>query len=104
MAIVRYEIDPTTPLTDEQIAEVRAAAEMPQEYDEDCPPLSDEQLAEFARQLAAKRADRKRGIISIRLAPQTLEKAKKLGSGYTSVLSRMIDLCINDKELLQRCL
>lgn len=104
MAIVQYEIDPNTPLTDEQIAEVREAAKRPIVYDEDCPPLTDEQLKEFAIIARQQRADRRRGVVSLRLTPATLEKARMLGAGYTSVLSRMIDLCINDKELLQKCL
>ena len=104
MAIVRYTLKPGTPLTEEQLKELEEAEKAPIVYDEDCPPLTDEQLAEFAIIARQQRADRRRGIVSLRLAPQTLEKARKLGNGYTAVLSRMIDLCINDKELLLKCL
>ena len=39
--------------------------------------------------------------ISLRLSPGTLNKAKALGKGYTSVLSRLLDLAINDEEMLK---
>ncbi len=35
--------------TPEQIAEVRRAATFPITFDEDCPPLTDEQLKQFHR-------------------------------------------------------
>lgn len=104
MAIVEYTLEPGTKPTKEQIEELREAAKRPIVYDEDCPPLTDEQLKEFAIIARQQRADRRRGVVSLRLTPATLEKARMLGAGYTSVLSRMIDLCINDKELLQKCL
>lgn len=88
----------------QQIKEIESAAQIPIVYDEDSPEFTDEQYKEFARQLEVQRANRKRGIVSVRLGKDTLEKAKKLGAGYTAVLARMIDLCINDKELLQKCL
>ncbi len=104
MAMVQYELKPGTKLTKEQIAELEAAAKMPITYDEDSPEFTDEQYAEFAIIARQQRADRRRGVVSLRLGAATLEKAKKLGAGYTSILSRMIDLCINDKELLRKCL
>lgn len=104
MAIVTHELKPGTKPTAEQIAEIEAAAKMPIVYDEDSPEFTDEQYEDFARQLELQRANRRRGVVSIRLGKDTLEKAKRLGAGYTAVLSRMIDLCIDDKELLQKCL
>ena len=104
MAVVNYTMNPNEPLTKEQKEEIKRAKEMTDVYDEDCPPLTDEQLAELAAVARQQRAMRKRNVVSLRLPAQTLEKAKKLGEGYTSVLSRMIEFCLNDKEILQKCL
>ena len=104
MAVVKYTLEPNAELTEGQIAEIELAGKKPVTYDEDCPELMDEQLNELAVIARQQRQNRKRGIVSIRLPQQTIEKVKKLGNGYTSILSRMIDLCINDKDLLARCL
>ncbi len=104
MATVKYVIDTNVKPTEEQIAEIDAASKMPVIYDEDSPEFTDEQYEEFARQAILQREERKRQVVALRLLPRTIEKAKKLGKGYTAILSRMIDLCIDDKELLQKCL
>ncbi len=104
MAIVHYNLDPNAKPTKEQEEELKEAAKAPIVYDEDCPKLTDEQLEEFARIAKIQREERKKKVIALRVKTSTLEKAKKLGKGYTSILSKMIDLCIDDKELLQKCL
>ena len=104
MAIVHYHLEPDAKLTREMKRELKEAAKKPIVYDEDCPELTEEELAEFARVAKQQRAERKKKVIALRVKSTTLEKAKKLGKGYTAILSRMIDLCIDDKELLQKCL
>ena len=104
MAIVHYHLEPDAKLTREMKRELKEAAKKPIVYDEDCPELTEEELAEFARIAKQQRAERKKKVIALRVNSSTLEKAKKLGKGYTAILSRMIDLCIDDKELLQKCL
>ncbi|GHT89084.1 hypothetical protein FACS1894137_17860 [Spirochaetia bacterium] len=47
MAIVRSTYKVGDELTPEQRARIRAAAKWPPVYDPECPPLTDEQLAEF---------------------------------------------------------
>ena len=53
--IVTYEIKidpkPRKPLTPEEIAEIEARAPRDEDivYDEDCPPMTDEQLKQFRR-------------------------------------------------------
>ena len=104
MAIINYTLEPGAKPTKAQIKEIKQAAKKPIVYDEDCPKLTDEQLEEFARIAKIQREERKKKVIALRVKTSTLEKAKKLGKGYTSILSKMIDLCIDDKELLQKCL
>ena len=104
MPIVNYTLNENEELTAEQIAEIEEAKKSPIVFDEDCPKLTAEQYREFARIAKAHREERKRQVVALRLLPSTLVKAKKLGKGYTAILSRMIDLCIDDKELLKQCL
>ncbi|GHU24266.1 hypothetical protein FACS1894172_10510 [Spirochaetia bacterium] len=47
MAIVRSTRKAGDPLTPEQIARLDALKDRPSVYDPECPPLTDEQLAEF---------------------------------------------------------
>ena len=86
------------------IAEVERNAHEPIVFDEDCPELTDEQYVEFASIAEKQREARKKQIVSLRLSPDTLRKAKKLGRGYTGVLSRLLDLAINDPQMVAKCL
>ncbi|WP_294160746.1 BrnA antitoxin family protein [uncultured Selenomonas sp.] len=104
MAIHRMYVKPGQKPTEEQLERIRKAASFPITYDEDCPELTDEQYAEFASIAEKQREARKKQIVSLRLSPDTLRKAKKLGRGYTGVLSRLLDLAINDPQMVARCL
>ena len=44
---VRYTLKPGAKPTAEQLAEIEAAKKLPFVYDEDCPPMTPEQLARF---------------------------------------------------------
>lgn len=66
--------------------------------------LTDEQLQKFAVLAKQQREARKKPILSMRVSSETLDKAKKLGKGYTDVLGRLLDLAINDPEMVKRCL
>jgi uncharacterized protein (DUF4415 family) len=85
-------------LTNEEVQEIEALEERPIAYDEDAPELSIEQIKQF------KRMDHTKQTVSIRLSPQTMEKARALGKGYTSVLSRLLDAALNDEEMIKKCL
>ena len=47
MAIVTYSREAGTGLTPEELIMIEEAEKLPQVYDEDCPKLTPEQLAEF---------------------------------------------------------
>ena len=104
MAIVASVLYGNEKPTKEQIEEIRQAAKKPIVYDEDCPPLTKEQLKEFARIAKEQRKLRKKQVVAIRLSPETAEKVKALGKGYSSVLSRIIDEAFRNPELLHKCL
>lgn len=101
MSTIVKDIDVTSPLTEEQREELEALKTRSFTYDEDCPPLTDEQLERFRRAIDERRAERKRETVTLRLRPQTVRRAKSLGKGYTRVLSDIIEAVVSDEELLQ---
>ena len=102
--MIRKEIDVKQNPTSEQIAMLEKAAAMPIVYDEDSPELSEDDLAQFKQISEFRKEGRRKQTVSIRLSPSALEKAKSLGKGYTSVLSRMLEIALNDKDFIRRCL
>ena len=88
-------------LTEEELLEIEKAANSPIVHDEDSPEMTKEMLMQFKRM---NKEERVKQTVSLRLSPSTLKKAKSLGKGYTSVLSRLLDLAINDEEMLKKCL
>ena len=73
-------------------------------YDEDSPEFTEEELKQFKRVSETKRDERNKQTVSIRLSPQAIKKAKSLGKGYTSVLSRILEAALNDNELIKKYL
>ena len=104
MATHKMTVYPGQEIPEEVKKEVRAAAKRPIVFDDDAPELTDEQLAEFAALAEQQRNDRKKPVLSLRISKETLAKAKLLGRGYTGVLSRLLDMAINDKEMVRKAL
>lgn len=102
---VYSELNPGDKLTDEQIAMLKEMEASPAVPDEDCPELTDEQMAKFA-EAARERRQRlqNKQTVAIRLSPQALKKAKSLGKGYTAVLSRILEAALADNETLKHYL
>lgn len=99
--LVRTTLDVKSPLTEEERAELETLKDRPITYDEDCPPLTEEQLAEFRSIIEARQAERKREPVTLRLRPQTVRKAKSLGKGYTRVLSDIVETVLSDDQLMK---
>lgn len=119
MGTVIKKIDIYEPLTEEQKKELKKANEMPITFDDDCPELTSEQLSNFTRmskpfsvdelkelkEISKQRQqDRVKQTIAIRLSPQAVAKAKSLGKGYTSVLSRILEAALADNETIKHYL
>ena len=102
--IVKKDIDIRAPLTEEQIKELETAEKTPIVYDWDCPKLSKKQLSQFRRVSEINHEKRKKVTLTLRLPKSTVEKAKSLGKGYTSVLSRILEAALNDNEILEKYL
>ena len=98
--IVRKEIDLTQPLTPSQVEMLHNLESKPISPDEDCPELTMDQLAQFQRISAANREERCKQTVTLRLSPQTLRRAKSLGKGYTSVLSRILESALENPDIV----
>ena len=88
-------------LTDEELRELEAAEKKEPVFDDDSPMLMREQLMQFKR---INHQNRTKPTISLRISPATLKKAKEYGKGYTGLLSRLLDVAINDEELVRKCI
>ena len=99
--IVRKEIDPTQSLTPSQIEMLHDLESRPISPDEDCPELTMEQLTQFRRISAANREERCKQTVTLRLSPQALRRAKALGKGYTSVLSRILESALENPDIIR---
>lgn len=91
-------------LTEEQILMLKEMDKMPITFDEDCPELTEEQLKQFRRASEVNHRERNKQNVTLRLSPQALRKAKSLGKGYTSVLSRILESALKDNDTIQRYL
>ena len=88
-------------LTPEEVRELEAAEKKTPVFDEDSPAMTTEQLLQFKRM---NRENRTKQTISLRISPVTLQKAKQYGKGYTSLLSSLLDIAINDEDMVRRCI
>lgn len=104
--IVRKKLDLNKPvkLTKKQIKELEKMEASPIVYDEDCPPLTKEELSKMYRVSEIRREERRKETVSIRLSSKALKKARSLGKGYTSILSRILEDALNDNETIKKYL
>lgn len=107
MAIVRKYIRFDTPLTPEQIKELEEMDKAPIVFDEDCPELTDEELDKMAAIVRARDAEEARvkefnlQPLPLNVLPSTIRVAKKYGE---AVMSRLLDLAVQDEAMIKKCL
>lgn len=101
MAIKRVSIDVNQKPTKAQSEMIKKARSMPITFDEDSPELTPEQLSRFHRISESNNEDRRKGTVTLRLTPKALRKAKSLGKGYTSVLSRILEDALDDIKIIE---
>lgn len=92
------------PLSKEEKKQIKKASKNPVVFDDDCKELTDEQLSQFRKVHYENQVLRRKEVISIRVLPSTIKKAKALGPGYTNILSRLLDIALDDPELIKKCL
>ena len=101
---MRKTIDITKSPSQEQIEMLTKAANFPIHEEAEYPEFSEIELLQFKRISGERRADRQKQTVTIRLSPQALEKARSLGKGYTSVLSRILEKALVDPDIIKHSL
>ena len=91
-------------ISEEGLAQIKKAAAFSVSFDADSPELTDEQLSAIRQAyLQAKENDRLESV-SLRLKHRTVIKAKSLGSGYTSIIARVIEKVLDNPEWIRMIL
>ena len=98
---MRKTIDITKSPSQEQIEMLTKAAKLPIHEEAEYPEFSEMELLQFKRISSERRADRQKQTVTLRLSPQALEKARSLGKGYTSVLSRILEKALDDPDIIK---
>lgn len=104
MAIERMWICEGMELDDEQIKELEELEERPIEPDDECPPLTYEQLNKITMMAKKRDQNNKTDVVSIRLSHEAHEKAKALGDGYLSIISRLVENALNNPVMVKQCM
>lgn len=102
--IIRKEIDLSATLTPEQIKMLEEMDKRPVVPDEDSPAYSKEELIRLKKLAEQKRAEKQDLIVPVRLSPQSMEKAKSLGTNSATVLSQLLERLLNNDNLLKQCM
>ena len=104
MAIVKYEIDSSKELTQEEIEMIREAEKLPYIPDDDAPALTPAQIEQFRKIVEERNNSRRKQTVSLRISNSTLTAAKALGKSYTSILSTVLDNIFKDPQALEKYL
>jgi uncharacterized protein (DUF4415 family) len=99
---MRKTIDITKSPSQEQIEMLTKAAKLPIHAESEYPEFSEMELLQFKRISGERRADRQKQTVTLRLSPQALEKARSLGKGYTSVLSRILEKALDNLDIIKQ--
>jgi uncharacterized protein (DUF4415 family) len=88
--------------TKEQLKQIEEIAIKPIHYTEDCPESTPEALAEFAAMARARRQRKTKPMVALRVEPETLEKYKSLGNGYTGIMADVLNYVADNPEILTK--
>jgi uncharacterized protein (DUF4415 family) len=99
---MRKKIDVTKNPSPKQLEMLSKAEKLPVYVDDEYPEFSEIELLQFKRISNERRADRQKQTVTLRLSSQALLKAKSLGKGYTSVLSRILENALDNPDIIKR--
>ena len=91
-------------LTKAEKQELKEASKKRILFDEDSPSIPKEQLKEFSRVAKEKKAERKKGVVAIRLDPEVKRQYESLGKGYTGIMANILKNALNDLDLMKKSL
>jgi len=98
---MRKTIDVTKSPSPEQIEMLTKAVKLPIHKEAEYPEFSEIELLQFKRISGERRANRQKQTVTLRLSPQALNKARSLGKGYTSVLSRILEKALDNPSIIK---
>ena len=101
---MRKEIDISKKATPEQLKMLADAAKLPFPKDAEYPEFSEEDLKQFKKISEVRRTESQKQTVTLRLSPQALKKARSLGKGYTSILSRILENALDNPDTIRRYL
>ena len=101
---MRKEIDISKKATPEQLKMLADAAKLPFPKDAEYPEFSEEDLKQIKKISEVRRTERQKQTVTLRLSPQALKKARSLGKGYTSILSRILENALDNPDTIRRYL
>jgi uncharacterized protein (DUF4415 family) len=104
MGIIRSTVRVGQKPTKEQMKQIREIAKKPIHYTEDCPKSTPEALREFAMLAAERNRRNRKQAVTIRLVPESLEKYKALGNGYTDIMADMLNYVADNPAILKAIL
>ncbi|MDO4747345.1 MAG: antitoxin [Candidatus Saccharibacteria bacterium] len=102
--IIRKIVKPGDKPTKAQIKEIESASRAPITFDENSPEFTYEEMLEMIKMAKKTEDNHRKEIVTLRLSPSAIKKAKAVGKGYTGFLSRLIENALNDKDLVSRSL
>ena len=102
MGITRSTVKVGQKPTEEQLKQIGEIAKKPIHYTEDCPESTPEALAEFAAMARARRQRKIKPMVALRVEPETLEKFKSLGNGYTGIMADVLNYVADNPEILYK--
>lgn len=94
-------IDVTKNPTSAQIEMLAKASRIPISANAEYPEFSEVELSQFTRISIERKGERQKQTVTLRLSPQALKKAKSLGKGYTSVLSRILESSLDNPDIIK---
>ena len=95
-------IDVSKNPSQEQIEMLSKATTLPVHADAEYPEFSEAELLQFKRISGEQRMSRQKQTVTLRLSPKALRKAKSLGKGYTSVLSRILEKALDNPDIVKQ--
>jgi uncharacterized protein (DUF4415 family) len=102
MGITRSTVKVGQKPTEEQLKQINEIAKKPIHYTEDCPESTPEALTEFAAMARARRQRKTKPMVALRVEPETLEKFKSLGDGYTGIMADVLNYVADNPDILYK--
>ncbi len=90
--------------TQKQLEELQKLRDIEPIPDDNNPELTFSDMERFRIAAIKKREERQKQVLTLRVSPETMKKAKSLGKGYTGILSRLLEMALNDPNMIEKCL